>query len=89
MDFEFDPAKSESNKDKDGIDFTEARALWLDEKRLVVPLETISEERYIMIAQLRGKCWSAVYTYRNDRLRVISVRRSRDKEKQRYEDHQR
>ncbi len=42
-----------------------------------------------MIAQLRGKCWSAVYTYRNDRLRVISVRRSRDKEKQRYEDHQR
>ncbi|WP_144577197.1 BrnT family toxin [Agrobacterium sp. DE0009] len=89
MDFEFDPAKSESNKDKHGIDFTEARALWLDEKRLVVPLETISEERYIMIAQLRGKCWSAVYTYRNDRLRVISVRRSRDKEKQRYEDHQR
>ncbi|WP_236734450.1 BrnT family toxin [Agrobacterium tumefaciens] len=71
------------------MDFTEARALWLDEKRLVVPLETISEERYIMIAQLRGKCWSAVYTYRNDRLRVISVRRSRDKEKQRYEDHQR
>lgn len=89
MDFEFDPAKSESNKDKHGIDFSEARALWLDDKRLVVPLETKSEERYIMIAQLRGKCWSAVYTYRNDRLRVISVRRSRDKEKQRYEDHQR
>ncbi|MFK0205282.1 BrnT family toxin [Agrobacterium sp. NPDC090283] len=89
MDFEFDPAKSESNKDKHGIDFVEARALWLDEKRLVVPLETTSEERYIVIAQLRGKCWSAVYTYRNDRLRIISVRRSRDKEKQRYEDDQR
>lgn len=89
MDFEFDPAKSESNKDKHGIDFVEARALWLDEKRLVVPLETTSEEQYIMIAQLRGKCWSAVYTYRNDRLRIISVRRSRDKEKHRYEDDKR
>ncbi|CUX27023.1 BrnT family toxin [Rhizobium oryzihabitans] len=89
MDFEFDPAKSESNKDKHGIDFVEARALWLDEKRLVVLLETTSEERYIMIAQLRGKCWSAVYTYRNDRLRIISVRRSRDKEKHRYEDDKR
>ena len=32
MNFEFDPAKSESNKDKHGIDFAEARALWLDEK---------------------------------------------------------
>ncbi|CAH0207504.1 MULTISPECIES: BrnT family toxin [Agrobacterium] len=89
MDFEFDPAKSESNKDKHGIDFVEARGLWLDEKRLVVPLETTLEERYIMIAQLRGKCWSAVYTYRHDRVRIISVRRSRDKEKQRYEDDQR
>ncbi|MBO0130800.1 MULTISPECIES: BrnT family toxin [Agrobacterium] len=89
MDFEFDPAKSQSNKDKHGIDFGEAKALWLDEKRLVAPLETTSEERYIMIAQLRGKCWSTVYTYRNDRLRIISVRRSRDKERQRYEDDQR
>ncbi|WP_454701100.1 BrnT family toxin [Agrobacterium burrii] len=89
MDVEFDPAKSQSNKDKHGIDFGEAKALWLDEKRLVAPLETTSEERYIMIAQLRGKCWSTVYTYRNDRLRIISVRRSRDKERQRYEDDQR
>jgi uncharacterized DUF497 family protein len=89
MDFEFDLAKSESNKDKHGIDFIEAQALWLDEKRLVVPLETTSEERYIIIAQLRGKCWSAVYTNRNDRLRIISVRRSRDKEKHRYEDDKR
>ncbi|MES5043831.1 BrnT family toxin [Rhizobium nepotum] len=88
MDFEFDLAKSESNKDKHGIDFIEAQALWLDEKRLVVPLETTSEERYI-VAQLRGKCWSAVYTNRNDRLRIISVRRSRDKEKHRYEDDKR
>ena len=30
MEFEFDPAKSAANKDKHGIDFVEAQALWLD-----------------------------------------------------------
>ena len=34
-----------------GMDFAETRALWLDEKRLVAPLETTSEERYIMVAR--------------------------------------
>ncbi|MDH0113776.1 BrnT family toxin [Rhizobium pusense] len=42
-----------------------------------------------MVAQFRGKCWSVIYTYRNDRLRIIFVRRSRDKERWRYEDDQR
>ena len=70
-----------------GMDFAETRALWLDEKRLVAPLETTSEERYIMVARC-GKCWIAIYTYGNDRLRIIFVRRSRDKERQRYEDDQ-
>ncbi len=58
MDFEFDPAKSASNKDKHGIDFLEAQSLWLDEKRITAPLVTEGEERYIMIAQLHGRCWS-------------------------------
>ena len=31
--FEYDDAKSCSNKDKHDIDFVEAQALWLDEKR--------------------------------------------------------
>jgi len=29
MQFEFDPQKSAVNKDKHGIDFVEAQALWL------------------------------------------------------------
>lgn len=85
MDFEFDPAKSASNKDKHGVDFVEAQVLWLDEKRIIAPLATEGEERYIMIAQHQGRCWSAIYTYRNGRVRIISVRRSRDGEKQHYE----
>jgi uncharacterized DUF497 family protein len=89
MDFEFDPAKSASNKDKHGVDFIEAQALFQDEKRIIAPLATEGEERYIMVAQLHGRCWSAIYTYRGDRVRIISVRRSRDAEKQHYENNQR
>lgn len=40
MKFEFDPSKSESNRDKHGIDFTQAQRLWEDPDRLVVPART-------------------------------------------------
>lgn len=85
MEFEFDPAKSASNKDKHGIDFIEAQSLWLDQRRLVAPLAMEDEARYIMIAQLDSKIWSTIFTYRDDRIRIISVRRARDKERQHYE----
>ncbi|MGM0581844.1 MAG: BrnT family toxin [Bacteroidota bacterium] len=35
--FEFDPEKSNSNKSKHGIDFNEAKKLWDDPSRLVIP----------------------------------------------------
>ncbi|WP_313057664.1 BrnT family toxin [Agrobacterium cavarae] len=85
MEFEFDPAKSASNKDKHGIDFIEAQSLWLDQRRLVAPPAMEDEARYIMIARLDGKIWSTIFTYRADRIRIISVRRARDKERQHYE----
>jgi hypothetical protein len=34
VEFENDPAKSEKNKRKHGIDFVEAAALWLDPRAL-------------------------------------------------------
>jgi len=37
MNFEYDPSKSVGNKDKHGIDFEEAKALWDDYNRLEVP----------------------------------------------------
>ncbi|MDP2957340.1 MAG: hypothetical protein Q8N53_13025, partial [Longimicrobiales bacterium] len=36
-DFEFDEAKSRMNLEKHGIDFEQAKALWLDPKRREVP----------------------------------------------------
>lgn len=84
MDFEFDPHKSRGNKAKHGIDFGQAQRLWRDENRLVVPAKTVDEPRFMLVAIYRGKCWSALYTVRSQRVRLISVRRARKEEQALY-----
>ena len=83
--FEFDPAKSESNRIKHGIDFLEAQALWSDPMLLEIPAKTTDEPRYLVIGLLSDKHWSAVMTYRGDKIRLISVRRARAEEVALYE----
>ena len=85
MQFEFDEAKSGSNKAKHGIDFIEAQALWLDDMLVEIPARTQDEPRYLVVGMIGGQQWSAVITYREDRIRIISVRRSRDEEVMLYE----
>ena len=83
--FEFDPAKSQANKTKHGIDFDEAQALWDDPNLLEVPARTSDEPRFLVIGRIANKHWSAVVTYRADRIRIISVRRAREEEIVAYE----
>jgi uncharacterized protein len=75
--FEFDTAKSESNRAKHGIDFVEAQGLWNDPMLLEIPAKTDDEARYLVIGLIDGKHWSAVITYRGGSVRLISVRRAR------------
>lgn len=84
MDFEFDPIKSSRNKEKHGIDFSEAQQLWTDEDRLEIPATTEDEPRYILLAQYQEGIWAAIFTYRGARIRLISVRRARSEEKELY-----
>lgn len=77
--------KSKSNKKKHGIDFFEAQALWDDPDRIVIPAKTIDEPRLIVIGQINQKSWSAIIIYRNDKIRIISVRRARMEEVDIYE----
>lgn len=85
MEFEFDKRKSQINKKKHGIDFTEAQALWNDPDRIEIPAKTIDEERFLLIGKISDKCWSAIITYRSEKARIISVRRSRKEEIDIYE----
>lgn len=88
MDFEFDPEKSDINKSKHGIDFYEAQALWDDPDMIEIPLKTSDEPRFLLIGKISEKCWSGIITYRGDKTRIISVRRSRKEEVDIYESHQ-
>lgn len=85
VEFEFDPKKEAASKAKHGIDFGEARALWHDALRVEIPARTVDEPRWLVIGQINGTCWSAVVTNRGERIRIISVRRSRDEEVAIYE----
>lgn len=84
MKFEFDPNKSVSNKIKHGIDFEEAQLLWLDSRGIEIEARTIGESRILLIANINDEVWSAIFTLRNDVIRIISVRKSRKNEKEIY-----
>lgn len=84
-DFEYDDDKSQANLEKHGIDFLDAQALWEDPDLLEIRAKCDDERRYLIIGLTGAKHWSAVVTYRNGTIRLISVRRSRRKEVELYE----
>jgi uncharacterized DUF497 family protein len=86
MEFEYDPAKSQINKSKHGLDFDEAQALWSDEDRVEFPARSDTEERYALLAKKDNKIWIAFYTMREATLRIFSVRRARKNEEEIYYD---
>lgn len=84
--FEFDPAQSDANRIKHGIDFREAQAIWGDPNaiRLSVPRPGLTEQRWLITGRLGDRIWTAVVTYRSEAVRLISVRRARDDEVKAY-----
>ena len=85
MGFEFDTTKSDVNKQKHGINFYEAQSLWDDPDFIEIPLQTSDEPRYLVIGKIAEKHWSSIITYRGEKIRIISVRRSRKEEIEIYE----
>jgi uncharacterized DUF497 family protein len=84
MKFEWNKEKSESNLKKHGIDFESAQKIWLDDNRIEIEAPYPIERRLIAIGAIEGKLWTAIFTMRNDSVRIISVRRSRAGEKKIY-----
>ena len=82
---EFDPKKSNSNKIKHGIDFIEAQELWNDIDLLEVPAKTSDEAKFLVIGKIDDKHWTGIITYRNDKIRLISVRCAKNEEVELYE----
>lgn len=86
MKFEYDKNKSQFNKEKHGIDFVDVQNLWQDENALIVPANIIDDEvRYALISILKDKCYTAIFTLRDEIYQIISVRRCRKNEEKNYE----
>lgn len=87
MQFDWDPAKSESNLQKHGINFVTAVQVFADPNRRYKDSSrpADSEPRTIVIGQIRdGRLFTVVFTMRNGVSRIISARRSRHAERREY-----
>ena len=79
MDFEYDPVKSALNLAKHGIDFQAIQEIW-EGKVIAAPSRSSSESRFLAIGVLAAKYWTVIITLRNEKVRIISARRSRKNE---------
>lgn len=84
MKFEFDPKKSLANLAKHGIDFMTAQRLW-DEPSVEFPARQEIENRFAIIGPIDDKLYTCIFTIREECIRIISCRRSREKEAALYE----
>jgi uncharacterized DUF497 family protein len=86
--FEWDPHKAEANQLKHGVDFADAALALEDERALtVVDPGSTSEERFITLGtDPLGRVLVVVYTWRADRVRVISARKATRREQRQYEE---
>jgi uncharacterized DUF497 family protein len=81
--FIFDPDKDKQNKKKHGISLNDAVHLWEDD-HIIIPAKNIKDEqRYIVLGKINKKIYACVFTYREDKIRIISCHRA-DKKLERY-----
>jgi uncharacterized protein len=84
MKLEWDENKRLSNLTKHGLDFCDVWAIF-EGPHIVVPSVYPDEPRFLVIGVLNNRHVAAVCTMRGDAVRVISLRRARNEEKQHYE----
>jgi len=85
VEFEFDVNKSAANEKKHGVDLITAQRLWDDPCLIEGPGISIDEPRWLVVGRIDGVFWTACFTYRGDKIRLIECRRSRKEERQVYE----
>ncbi len=84
--FEWDDAKNSINVDKHDIDFADATEVFADPNQLTYHsgVET-NESRYISIGLLGETLLAVIFTYRGNKVRIISARKARKSERENYE----
>jgi uncharacterized DUF497 family protein len=86
MDYEWDPIKAQSNREKHGVRFADAIAVLEDPFALTIPDHHADEQRFITIGEdAFGQILVVVSTFRGETsIRIISARRATTRERRMY-----
>jgi len=88
VEYEWDEAKADTNLRKHGVDFADA-ALALEDDFALTRRDLFSagEERFVTLGRdPLGRLLAVVYTWRDDRIRLISAREATSRERHQYEE---
>lgn len=82
----FDPRKDAINRAKHRLPLAFGEEIFGDPSHVIVPSirKIDGEERFKVVGQVNGKFYTAVFVWRDDQPRYISVRRSNKGEERDY-----
>jgi uncharacterized DUF497 family protein len=84
--YEWDEGKRAVNLERQGLDFARADLVFESGLKLTVVSEKVGEEpRFVDYAEFEGVLVALVYTFRNDAVRIISLRSAKRKERRAYD----
>lgn len=86
MEYEWDPDKAQSNREKHGIRFADAVTVLEDPFAITIPDNHADEERFVTIGEdAFGQLLVVIYTYRGETtIRIISARNATRRERRIY-----
>lgn len=86
MNFDYDPNKSQANKEKHGVNFEDAKAIWQDANAITGEAKIVEgEPRWFRIGKLITVIFTVIYTERSEVIRIISARPASREERAKYE----
>jgi hypothetical protein len=84
--YEWDETKAQKNRRNHGIDFADAATVFEDDLALTALDDASEEERFVTLGKdAMGRLLVVVYTWRGDRIRIISARKATKSEHRHYE----
>ena len=86
MEFEWDRQKAASNLKKHRIDFADAATVFYDDMAVTIRDDVPEEERFVTLGMdALGRMLVVVYTWRGNRIRIVSARKTTPGEHDHYE----
>ncbi len=90
--FEWDEVQARANLRKHGVDFADVTPVFEDEQAMTVKdaITAVDEQRYLTLGRdALGRILVVAYTWRQDRIRIVSARRALPAERRQYRERKR